>query len=1152
MARPALFSYEGALRVLGRYERPWLDKADVFLGVGVLAAGAVEPDILSLVDPKNDATGSLRKILDGITDKLTGLTGVHRQELIAAAHTIIAVTSVFDAFRAEIGADFDAFEITDREKFRVLGTEPGGKKEVTALPTLTKLNVPAPSATHGFQENLDGELEDFFVTAVVRVSKFIIGLGGPSRFDDRAFLTAVALTCRERYKHHYLGLAATVPEFWIWTLLGEHAATRTAIERSDTRFTEAVAAVRTESLELFSRLLSQLSSGQVSPSRSYRTKLNGVAAAVLGKPLLRTSGDTAAIDAVFPTVERGFVAPAYRLALYDEKARPASEKWWGDHTEARNDIDTFLAAHLASHDSTALPLLVLGNPGAGKSLLMDVLAARLPADQFTVVTVPLRKVRAEDSVREQIETALTDTLSERVAWGQLADECDDSIRVVLLDGFDELVQASGVHQSTYLQQVRDFQEHEADLGRPVAVVITSRMLVADRARIPEGVPIVKLEEFDDDRVDRWLAAWNEANLGTGSFQPLSRAQLEDHGELARQPLILLMLVIYAADPGTPDQNLSTAELYGSLIRSFLLRQVRHKGPRQPSEDLVAQRAEQSWWQLGIAALAMFNRGRQYVTDGELNKDLAIFAPAEERSPAATLDTPVSEADRTVENFFFIHAATLNAGTGNSRRTYEFLHATFGEFLIAEVALSLLKEMVAARALQAANPFRRSAPPNDDTLYALTSHQVFTKRKPVLEFAAGLFAAYDQDTRSGTLGVLDDLIRSFHDRARSDPHPGYSPAGTTLVSRIATYSANLVCLRGLLGGPTPVADLFPAEDGDLDAWRSTVRLWQSGLDKESWQSLVEPLTLVHEGSWHIAYRDVGFEDLEIQEAQLLGSPVLEGTLRAGVSFVSDDITSEPSEQSLLYDIVEWIASTPGAAGRNRTLPYDVEALDDILRLLDRGVRMNRAVRDRMSSALSREAWRLPRDLVERVLRHVVPTKPAEWQDTRIEPFELISVVCAHPDLAGAFPTDLLPQVFEKAASSAFSCVVLVWVTARPDDAFREFAAQVTEAARPHVGRVGRFYLPIEVFDYLALPREVEPPLGEQLLGVLRLTSHAVAGAVEPRTFLDVIERFAASPAESRPDDANIEEFVAEYLADRGVDVPDQASALDVLRRLVDEL
>lgn len=1143
--------------MLGKYDHPWLDKADVFLGVSILAGGAVEPTVLALVDPKNEATTSLRKILDGITRKLTGLAGVHRHDLIMAAHTIIAVAAVFDAFRDEMGPEFDALEITDREKFRILGSEPGGKKEGIALPRLTRMNVPAPNAVRGFHENLNDGLRTFFYVAIGDVIAFVDGLAAwPSRLVDIG--SAVSVTSREKYIHHYLGLAAAIPEFRIWMLLGEHAATRAAIERSDARFAEVLAAVRTDSLGLFSWLLSELRSGAISPRRSYRKKLEDAATAILAKPLLRGSSDASSINVVFPTVERGFVAPGYRVAVYSEITQTSSEDWWKQH-QVRDDIDAFLAAHLSGPASTFDPLLVLGNPGAGKSLLMEVLAARLPAEHFTVVTVQLRKVRAADPVHAQIETALTDLFAEQVGWGTLADECGDTTRVVLLDGFDELIQASGVHKSTYIQEVKEFQERQADLGRPVAVVITSRTLVADRARIPLGVPVMKLEEFDDQRVDRWLAAWNEANTCTSGFSPLT--QLDRHAELARQPLLLLMLAIYAADPSNPsldDENLSNAELYGRLIRSFVLRQVREKGSVRPSEDHVETRVERSWWQLGIAGLAMFNRGRQYVTDDELNQDLAIFAPTEDTPLVNTLDTPVSDADRTLENFFFIHSPSLNEGTENGRRTYEFLHATFGEYLVADVALTLLKQMVAARALPAVNPYQRTTPPNDNDLYALMSHQVFTKRKTVLEFAAGLFAALDEPVRTGVLRVLDDLIRSFHDRARSDPYPAYDPAGSTLVSRIATYSANLVCLRVILDeGPVPVPRLFPREEGELDGWRATVRLWQSGLDSESWQSLVDVLTLVHAENWCITRRpDKDGSERVIREAQLLGDASLEGALQTGMMFVSHDTTSEPEEQSLLYDLAQWIVKTPGTAGRSRALPFDVGVLNAILDELDTGTHMSFAAKACMSSALSREACRLPRSIVKRALRHLMPLEGVPY--TSSEPFELIAVSCAHPGLIDAeILLAELDRLLARKPDAALAVLVLTWLTTTSDvdehvdDAFLKFAVQVGETVRPRLEFVSDSYLPIEVFDYLASPRAVEPTLDTSLLVALKVVSHAVAGAVEPLTFLNVVERFVASGF--RPGDEEIASFIVGYLTDRGAEVSerDLPSALDTLRSLASE-
>jgi hypothetical protein len=128
------------------------------------------------------------------------------------------------------------------------------------------------------------------------------------------------------------------------------------------------------------------------------------------------------------------------------------------------------------------------------------------------VRVVLREVAADADLQGQIEEAVRDATGEQLSWPSLIRAAGDALPVVILDGLDELLQATNIGQSDYLEQIVRFQEREADQGRPVAVIVTSRTAVAERARIPpSGAMALRLEPFDEQQVGHWLRIWNTAN-----------------------------------------------------------------------------------------------------------------------------------------------------------------------------------------------------------------------------------------------------------------------------------------------------------------------------------------------------------------------------------------------------------------------------------------------------------------------------------------------------------------------------------------------------------------------------------------------------------------------------------------------------------------
>jgi hypothetical protein len=135
----------------------------------------------------------------------------------------------------------------------------------------------------------------------------------------------------------------------------------------------------------------------------------------------------------------------------------------------------------------------------GKSLLTEILTARLEPPVFNTVRIELRDIGPETSPQSQIEQQIKDDVGREVSWPQFASALAGSPPLVILDGYDELLQSSGKTYSSYLTEVHRFQPRERVLGRPVRVIVTSRITLIDKAAIPVGTTVLRLLEFDERR-----------------------------------------------------------------------------------------------------------------------------------------------------------------------------------------------------------------------------------------------------------------------------------------------------------------------------------------------------------------------------------------------------------------------------------------------------------------------------------------------------------------------------------------------------------------------------------------------------------------------------------------------------------------------------
>lgn len=253
----------------------------------------------------------------------------------------------------------------------------------------------------------------------------------------------------------------------------------------------------------------------------------------------------------FPKISEAFVPQSYRVLRQTAKNvhLEREETWAPIHT--RYDLGPFLLKFLSSPFSIETPLLILGHPGSGKSLLTKVLSARLMSEAYTPIRVPLREVNADSPTEDQVEYTIRRTTGHKISsWANFGGQLSDRPLVILLDGYDELLQANGKVYAGYLKEVQQFQKREAEQGRPVRVIVTSRITLIDKTTIPEGSTVLRLLEFSKEQRMAWIAVWNEVNKDyfNSCSPPIKAFELpadddrnREHSilSLAEQPLLLL-------------------------------------------------------------------------------------------------------------------------------------------------------------------------------------------------------------------------------------------------------------------------------------------------------------------------------------------------------------------------------------------------------------------------------------------------------------------------------------------------------------------------------------------------------------------------------------------------------------------------------------
>ncbi|MEU4743463.1 ATP-binding protein [Actinosynnema sp. NPDC023658] len=804
------FSYADAVRLLGAREQKLVAALDRLVG-GALLAGATFgiSELLGWFDAKVDFVRLAHELLVKAGARRRGLTRYDRTERLQAAHAVIVVVAFFDAVAA----------LRLPPALKTLDVDKSEQSELLGLTSLFDGVWPLPSAACTYSENL-GRIGEGYARSAAALLTLLRNRAAWRTIDvdERGHvsevLTRVESTAIRRYEELVRELAGDYPELSLWLQLRHGAAVEASLGRIETALTAVLV-------------------GREPDTR--REELSRQHRAVLTRPILDTEDVPTGLN--LPVTEQAYIDPDFQIVTMQQGAAPSQLQWW-EKIPSRSDLHQCLAGHLTSPHALAQPLVVLGDPGAGKSLLTKVLAARLPAADFLALRVELRSVPAESDLLEQVEHGIRASLHDPVSLAELSRIAGDAVPVVILDGFDELLQVTGVTNTDYLTRVEKLQRECAAAGRPIIVIVTSRIGVASTMRIPVGASVLRLGAFTDGHVARWLQVWNATNAGFfGSSQrtALTPDTVLAHRDLAVQPLLLLMLALYDATDDALRRNggdLPRAELYDRLLSSFALREV-SKDNRDRTEADLATDVENELTRLAVVAFAMFHRGALWASETDLDHDLAALLDWRNDTRRHGMRTPITPGGTMLARFFFIQRAEA-VNDLVTLRTYEFLHATFGEYLVARLTWHVLCDLHRVESTQ--RPTLSAGPADDSNLYALLSFTPLTARKSVIDFLIELAAT---STERPALAALVARLFETADEHRPRSRGDYRPSARGVPARFAIHSLNLVLLATILSEELDTSDFGIAD------WPKLTAFWKSQLSDGEWESLI--------GSIHVQWQ-----------------------------------------------------------------------------------------------------------------------------------------------------------------------------------------------------------------------------------------------------------------------------------------------------------
>ncbi|MBQ3265942.1 MAG: hypothetical protein IJH07_09235 [Ruminococcus sp.] len=546
---------------------------------------------------------------------------------------------------------------------------------------------------------------------------------------------------------------------------------------------------------------------------------------------------------MLPAIEDCFLPQSYKSIVFRSEGKNRTvlgpDETWAD-VEEKDDLIAYIGQTVSSPPFDRKPIIILGEPGGGKSTLSKILAAKVFSLQYYVIVVKLREVNAGDRIPAMIEQQIKRDISEDITWSEMRNcirETDIPL-LIIFDGYDELLRAGGIEYAGFIRSVYDFQKNQEEVyDFLIRTIITGRKNLIDLADLPNNSAVICLQEFSERKVDEWIERWNQHNAArfeARRVQPF--AVRPRYAYLTKQPLLLTMLAMYdyEANALAQDHDWNSADVYRNLLDNYVKLELKNT---KPAAAVWGTNGEEIMHEfLRVASMGMLNRRQLYLTKEQFEQDLYFYGVRRSDEKPHELDDGV----KLFGSFFFVNTSKvkeLSGAVSVDKYTFEFLHATFGEYLAAD---HIWKQY--ARVITECSEDGQVSEKTMHALYVSIAFMCLSEKPNLLhmitEINGEITAEQASDYLTGELkeavtGKLFLRISKWLDGV-DVPYESY-----TLLRHAALYAMNLISISAFANSECHA--YLSAEE-----WRTLIQFLRAGLrEKElevfSYLHYIEPYT-----------------------------------------------------------------------------------------------------------------------------------------------------------------------------------------------------------------------------------------------------------------------------------------------------------------------